>query len=278
MERNDGMSVFRVEKNSNYTIMSNYHLRDQNLSLKAKGLLSYMLSLPEDWDYSLNGLCAICKESEGAIKSTLKELKDNGYLVIEKVRGEKGYFEYNYIIYEHPYNLEKTIEKPEGKNPPVDNPKVENDTQINTKKQSIKNKTNKINKINKTIDEKESKNDSLISLKKHHSMTKDLVKRKYLEEDDVELFKYDALFKELLEDYKFDDIVVICHYIVSSVVNRHFKNDEGYLIENKFGYLKQAILNNIDRFNNNELEWDEELGWFREPNIFEEEYEFDIDY
>ena len=99
--------VFKVEKNKNYTVMSNYHLRDKNLSLKAKGLLSFMLSLPDDWDYSLNGLCSICKESEGAIKSTLKELKDNGYLVIEKVRGEKGYFEYNYIIYEHPYTLEK---------------------------------------------------------------------------------------------------------------------------------------------------------------------------
>jgi len=278
MERNDDMSVFRVEKNSNYTIMSNYHLRDQNLSLKAKGLLSYMLSLPEDWDYSLNGLCAICKESEGAIKSTLKELKDNGYLVIEKVRGEKGYFEYNYIIYEHPYNLEKSKENPEGKNPPVDNPKVENDTQINTKKQSIKEKINKTNKINKTIAENETKDDFSISLKKHHSLTRDLVKRKYLEEDDVELFKYDAMFKELLEEYKFADIVIICHYIVSSVVSRKFKNDDGYLIENKFGYLKQAILNNIERFKNKELEWDEELGWFREPNIFDDEYEYDLEY
>jgi len=278
MERNDDMSVFRVEKNSNYTIMSNFHLRDQNLSLKAKGLLSYMLSLPEDWDYSLNGLCAICKESEGAIKSTLKELKDNGYLVIEKVRGEKGYFEYNYIIYEHPYNLEKSKENPEGKNPPVDNPKVENDTQINTKKQSIKEKINKTNKINKTIAENETKNDFSISLKKHHSLTRDLVKRKYLEEDDVEFFKYDAMFKELLEEYKFADIVIICHYIVSSVVSRKFKNDDGYLIENKFGYLKQAILNNIERFKNKELEWDEELGWFREPNIFDDEYEYDLEY
>jgi len=278
MERNDDMSVFRVEKNSNYTIMSNFHLRDQNLSLKAKGLLSYMLSLPEDWDYSLNGLCAICKESEGAIKSTLKELKDNGYLVIEKVRGEKGYFEYNYIIYEHPYNLEKSKENPEGKNPPVDNPKVENDTQINTKKQSIKEKINKTNKINKTIAENETKDDFSISLKKHHSLTRDLVKRKYLEEDDVELFKYDAMFKELLEEYKFADIVIICHYIVSSVVSRKFKNDDGYLIENKFGYLKQAILNNIERFKNKELEWDEELGWFREPNIFDDEYEYDLEY
>jgi len=270
--------VFKVEKTKDYTIMSNYHLRDKNLSLKAKGLLSFMLSLPEDWDYSLNGLCAICKESEGAIKSTLRELKDNGYLIIEKVRGEKGYFEYNYIIYEHPYNLEKSKENPGGENPPVDIPKVENQTQINTKEQSIKEQTNRINKINKTINENESYNDSSFYLKQHHSLTKDLVKRKYLEEYDVELFKYDNLFNELLNAYEFNDIVVICHYIVSSVVGRKFKNDDGNLIENKFGYLKQAILNNIERFKNNEIEWDEELGWFREPKILEDDYDYELEY
>ena len=74
--------AFKIEKNKNYTIMSNYHLRDKNLSLKAKGLLSFMLSLPENWDYSLSGLIAVCKEQESSIKSTLKELKE--------VRGQKG--------------------------------------------------------------------------------------------------------------------------------------------------------------------------------------------
>ena len=99
--------VFKIEKNKNYTIMSNYHLRDKNLSLKAKGLLSFMLSLPENWDYSLSGLIAVCKEQESSIKSTLKELKEAGYLVIEKVRGEKGYFEYNYLIYEYQVSYKK---------------------------------------------------------------------------------------------------------------------------------------------------------------------------
>lgn len=68
------MSVFKIEKNKEYTIMSNYHLRDRNLSYKAKGLLSFMLSLPEDWDYSLKGLCAISKESRDGIRSILNEL------------------------------------------------------------------------------------------------------------------------------------------------------------------------------------------------------------
>ena len=83
--------------------MSNYHLRDKKLSLKAKGLLSYMLSLPDNWDYSLNGLVAICKEQETSIKNTLDELRKNGYLLVEKTNGKKGLFEYNYLIYEYPY-------------------------------------------------------------------------------------------------------------------------------------------------------------------------------
>lgn len=76
--------VFKIEKTKNYTIMSNYHLRDINLSLKAKGLLSFMLSLPEDWDYSLNGLVSVSKESKKAIRSILNELKENGYLIKNK--------------------------------------------------------------------------------------------------------------------------------------------------------------------------------------------------
>lgn len=87
------MSTFKIEKTDGYTIMSNYHLRDKNLSLKAKGILSFMLSLPDNWDYSLKGLVAICKESKDAIRSTLNELKDNYYLIIEPYRGDNGRFE-----------------------------------------------------------------------------------------------------------------------------------------------------------------------------------------
>ena len=103
------MAIFKIEKNKNYTVMSNYHLRDKNLSYKAKGLLSFMLSLPEDWDYSLAGLCAISKESKDGIRTILKELQEYHYLVIEKSRNDKGLFEYNYLIYEVPHKLE--IEK-----------------------------------------------------------------------------------------------------------------------------------------------------------------------
>ena len=75
------MSVVRINKNNNYTVMSNYHLRDRELSLKAKGLLSMMLSLPDDWDCSIAGLVAICKENETDIKAILNELEKLKYII-----------------------------------------------------------------------------------------------------------------------------------------------------------------------------------------------------
>ena len=141
------MSVFRIEKTNNYTVMSNYHLREREMSLKAKGLLSLMLSLPNDWDYTIEGLVTICKENETAIKSTLKELKDFGYLEILKVQNQKGQFEYEYNIYEKPQS-----KKPEVENLGVENPSVENQGQLNTNKQNTKNKKEKKEKAKTEID------------------------------------------------------------------------------------------------------------------------------
>lgn len=101
------MAIIRVEKNKNYTIMGNYHLKDKNLSLKAKGLMSIMLSLPDDWDYSINGLVAICKENETSIKSALDELKQLGYLIVNKKLPNEtttGRIEYEYILHEQKTN------------------------------------------------------------------------------------------------------------------------------------------------------------------------------
>ena len=100
------MAIIKVNRTKDYTIMSNAHFRERNMSLKAKGLLSLMLSLPEDWDYSVDGLVAICKENETAITSTLRELKEFGYLSITKLmpnETESGRIEYVYEIYETPY-------------------------------------------------------------------------------------------------------------------------------------------------------------------------------
>ena len=97
------MAVFRVEKTSNFTVMSNYHLRDKSLSLKAKGLLSQMLSLPEDWDYTLTGLSYINRESKDAIRTAINELERAGYIERRQTTDERGKFACNeYIIHESP--------------------------------------------------------------------------------------------------------------------------------------------------------------------------------
>lgn len=101
--------ICRVIKNNDYTVMSNYHLRDNNLSLKAKGLLSVVLSLPQNWNYSVAGLVSICKEKEVAITSALNELKENGYLIIDKIKPNKdngGRWEYIYTFYEQSQKIQ----------------------------------------------------------------------------------------------------------------------------------------------------------------------------
>lgn len=127
------LATIRVKKTREYVVMSNKHLRERRMSLKAKGLLSLMLSLPEDWDYSIAGLCVICKESQTAIRSTLKELEEFQYLVRERQQDEKGQFIYNYTVYELPHNgnLHAVEEDAEDRH-------AENHTQLNKDKLNIK--------------------------------------------------------------------------------------------------------------------------------------------
>ena len=127
------MALIRVNKTSDYTVMSNVHLRNAKMSLKAKGLLSLMLSLPESWDYSVAGLCAICLEGETAIKSTLKELETFGHLRISKLMPNEtssGRIEYVYNIYEVP-------QKQEGGFLGLEIQPLENQGQLSTKELSI---------------------------------------------------------------------------------------------------------------------------------------------
>ena len=121
--------------------MSNEHLKDKRLSLKAKGLLSVMLSLPDTWAYSISGLVAICKESETAVKSTLNELKSCGYLVVTKKmpnETESGRIEYVYDIFEKAKTEKQLVEKQGVENLGVESLGVENVRQLNTKESNTK--------------------------------------------------------------------------------------------------------------------------------------------
>ena len=221
------MAVFKIEKNKNYTVMSNYHLRDKRMSLKAKGLLSFMLSLPLDWDYSLDGLEKICKEGKDSIRSALNELKLYGYLVIKKTQNNKGIFEYEYMIYEYPYS----------ENPDMDYPDMENPTQINTNIQNTK-------KQNDKEDRKDKPKSSFFDAGKHNRLTLELIDRKYITQDDIQLYFYDNLFDELLIDNSYVDLIMVLHYILARVKWNKFKDEYGNDIENKYG--KNAILKGMN--------------------------------
>ena len=129
------MAVFRVERNKGYTVMSNHHLRNKKLSLKAKGLLSQMLSLPEDWDYTLKGLSLINREKIDAIREAIKELERAGYIVRSRERDEKGrLWGADYVIFEQPQPPMPdlpTLENPTQEKPTLEKPTLENPTQLN---------------------------------------------------------------------------------------------------------------------------------------------------
>lgn len=141
------MAVFRIEKTRDYTVMSNHHLRDKSLSLKAKGLLSLMLSLPEEWDYTTKGLARICKDGVDSICAGVRELEEHGYVIRQRVRNANGQLgAIEYTILEQPRPPEPKPGKPERENPVLDNPEQaspvlgepeqENPAQLNTKESS----------------------------------------------------------------------------------------------------------------------------------------------
>ena len=140
------MSKIRVNNTKGFTVMSNYHFQDKGISLKAKGLLGLMLSLPSNWDYSVNGLVAIVKENKAAVQTALKELEEHKYLKRTRVQDETGRFDYVYDIYEKPYDKLPCTENRCTDIQCTENRCTENQPQINTNKQNTnKQNTNKQN-------------------------------------------------------------------------------------------------------------------------------------
>ena len=120
------MAVFRIERTRDYTVMSNHHLRDKALSLKSKGLLSMMLSLPEDWNYTTRGLAKICKEGVDAIGGALRELEAAGYIVRNQMRDRQGRIsDTEYVIYEQPQPKEPDTPQPDTASPDTGNPDMD---------------------------------------------------------------------------------------------------------------------------------------------------------
>ena len=201
------MAVCRVEKNRNYTTMSNYHLRDPNLSNKARGLLSTMLSLPDSWDYTTRGLAKICKDGVDGITAQLKELEQCGYLVRHRIRDAGGKItDMEYIIYEKPHPVSPDTEKPDMVKPDMAIPCLETPAQRNI------DKTSKDESITKSVN-----THSILSDDSRPSVLADLeTKRKEAVMQNMELYReliqenigYDILLSEMPYDQeRIDEIV-----------------------------------------------------------------------
>lgn len=167
------MSKIRVNNTKGFTAMSNYHFQDKEISLKAKGLLGLMLSLPSNWDYSVNGLVAIVKENKAAVQSALKELEEHKYLKRTRVQDETGRFDYVYDIYEKPYDKLPCTENRCTDIQCTENRCTENQPQINTNKQNT-NKQNTKELNTNEYKEKNIKKESVNSVIAEYTENKDL--------------------------------------------------------------------------------------------------------
>lgn len=167
------MSVIRVNNTKGFTVMSNYHFQDKEISLKAKGLLGLMLSLPSNWDYSVNGLVAIVKENKAAVQTALKELEEHKYLKRTRVQDETGRFDYIYDIYEKPYDKLPCTENQCTDIQCTEVQCTENQPQINTNKQST-NKQNTKELNTNEYKEKNIKKESVNSVIAEYTENKEL--------------------------------------------------------------------------------------------------------
>jgi hypothetical protein len=202
------MTVFRVHKNENYTVLSNYHFKERGMSLKAKGLLSLMLSLPENWDYSAAGLVTLSKDGKDSVSAALKELEKFGYLRRTQAYDEGGKFRgYNYEIFEKPTEVslseretpptqKPSTEKPFTEKPSTGNPPQLNNKELNTKKL----KTKKLN----TDEEVEERKKSASS---YDAVVNDLISNEEVKKMLFEFIKMRKLIKKPLTDFALTEII-----------------------------------------------------------------------
>ena len=282
------MATFRVNKTSDYTVISNYHLKEKGMSLKAKGLLTLMLSLPENWDYSISGLASICAENETAIKTGLNELKKFGYLRISKIfpnkkRGNKK-IEYVYEIFEKPLKEDKrqeeqkteeqtlesqAVENQGVENLPLESQAVENQGQLNTKELN----TNKLN--TKEVSTKE-----YIHVKNEFSQSCEKIKNQWIKiayEFDLSgkqlkiTDKRKRAINNLLKEYSLEEMLRAMGKIRTSNFLQG-NNKTGWQISfdwftNKSNFLKVLEGNYDDKANSNNSEKEKKFQNYQEKDF-----------
>ena len=246
---NESVTDFQIFGVTGYTVMSNYHLQDKNLSIRAKGLLSLMLSLPKDWDYSINGLVT---------------------LSIDEYRDTKGHFKYKYSVYYLPYPKWLEMSKLTGDG-------FTASVRPETVKPKEQNNNNKKDKIDKTPE------DSGEQIK-HNILTKELIRRNYISDDDASSFLFDQLFEDLLlEGNDYRDLFNMTNYIILKTKERDFKDENNNEISNRFGYFKNSLISNINKFKNmpdSIYESDDDYDWLNdmsEDKVLDEDDIEDLD-
>lgn len=199
------MAVCRVEKNKNYTTMSNFHLRDKNLSNRSRGLLSTMLSLPENWDYTTRGLAAICKDGVDGITAQLKELEQRGYLVRHRIRDSNGRItDMEYVIYEEPQPVSPDTEKPDMVIPDMAEPCLGSPAQRNIDKRITEESNTELSSIY-SIPSDEFRPSVLAALdtKRKEAEYRDIERYRYLIMENIEyeiLLENNPYDREMLEE------------------------------------------------------------------------------
>ena len=237
------MAKFKINKTENYTIIANTHLKERKMSLKSKGLLTLMLSLPDDWNYSLKGLVSLCSESESAIKSSLQELKKFGYLRIQKIAPKKGSgkFEYIYEIFESPLKEEERqkvnrkvenlqLENQPDENVPIENLKVENqpveNLQLENQPDILSTKQSRTKELNTKEKNKKEKMD-------HTGKLLDYIETLEIDSEKKEIFKEWIEYKKSKSQYKDTKSIDI-------LIKRFIK----YSVQELRDIIEKSIMNN----------------------------------
>lgn len=248
------MAVFRVSKDKNYSIISNYYLRNKNLSLEAIGLLTIVLSLPNNFKFSIENLVKMTSENYRTIKLLIKELKDNGYLVISKKQDDKGQYYYEYIWFEsNTLNPEFTFHttqeidtiRPKVKNEPMDS--------VNSNNNYNKSETNPEvtfpGMVKEPLLDINTNNTYKINIDKSKLnlcfLTEYLIDWKFIKLNDINLFSYDSFLIEFLKDEDVRQIISIVNYVVKRIKDNNYLDEDNNPIINLLPYFKESCRHNL---------------------------------
>lgn len=245
-------ATFKVEKTKDFTVMSNNHLRNKNLSLKAKGLQSLMLSLPDNWNYTLKGLISICKDGQSSVTSALKELEEFGYLKRVRLHDKSGKFAgWQYIVYETPYLENPNLDSPNTANPNSDKPNLENPLQSNTNQsntylsntQSINHSSNSTQQKGNVENSVENYEEVIENVKEQ--IEYDILRQKY--SDSSQLDEIVSIMTEVMMSDK--DITINGRKIPCSMIHNIYQKIDFdcivYVIDSVYGYSKRKRISNI---------------------------------